>query len=57
MFSYFFLILFIYIINIGYWQVLFVTQEQLGKSKSATSTFKLLTAAVRVKFQTSDFLS
>ena len=27
-----FLIFFIYIINIGYWQVLFITQEQLGKS-------------------------
>ena len=35
-----FLILFIYIINIGHWQVLFITQEQLGKSQSATSTFK-----------------
>ena len=50
--SYFcwFLILFIYIINIGYWQVLFITQEQLGKSQSATSTFKYRgsTAAVLV---------
>ena len=35
-----FLIVFIYITNIGYWQVLFITQEQLGKSCSATSTFK-----------------
>ena len=34
------LILFIYIVNIRYWQVLFVTQEQLRKSQSATSTFK-----------------
>ena len=42
------LILFIYIINIGYWQVLFITQEHLGKFQSATFTFKLLgpTAAV-----------
>ena len=35
-----FLILFIYIINVGYWQVLFITEEQLGKSYSVTSTFK-----------------
>ena len=27
-------------INIGNWQVLFITQEQLGKSQSAISTFK-----------------
>ena len=47
-----FLILFIYIINIGYWQVLFITQEQSGKSQSATSTFKCRgsTAAVLVLF-------
>ena len=47
-----FLILFIYIINIGYWQVLFITCEQLGKSYSATSTFKsrVFTAAVLVNF-------
>ena len=45
-----FLILFIYIINIGYWQVLFITQEQLGKSQFATSTFKCRgsTAAVLI---------
>ena len=30
----------IYLINIRYWQVLFITQDQLGKSQSATSTFK-----------------
>ena len=38
-------------INIGYWQILFKTQEQLGKSQSATSTFKCRgsTAAVLVK--------
>ena len=35
-----FLILFIYIINIGHWQDLFMTCEQLRKSYSATSTFK-----------------
>ena len=45
-----FLILFIYIINIGYWQVLFITLEQSGKSYSATSTLKCRgsTAAVLV---------
>ena len=45
-----FLILVIYIIHIRYWQVLFTTQEQLGKSQSATSTFKCggSTAAVPV---------
>ena len=32
--------LFIYIINIGFWQVLFITFKQLGKSYSATSFFK-----------------
>ena len=31
---------FIYIINIGFWQVLFITFKQLGKSYSATSFFK-----------------
>ena len=35
-----FLIPFIYIINIRYWQVLFITKEQFGKSYSATSTHK-----------------
>ena len=35
-----FLMLFIYIINIGYQQVQFITQEQLGKSQPAISTFK-----------------
>ena len=35
-----FLVLFIYIINIRYWQIRFITQEQLGKSCSASSTFK-----------------
>ena len=47
-----FLKLFIYIINIRYWQVLSITQEQLGKSQSATSTFKCWgsTAAVLVQF-------
>ena len=35
-----FLVLFIYIINIRYWQVLFITLEQLEKSYFATSTFK-----------------
>ena len=35
-----FLILFIYIINIGYRQVLFITWEKRGKSYSTTSTFK-----------------
>ena len=47
-----FLILFIYIINIRYWQVLFIIQEQLGKSQSATSTFECrgTTAAVLVCF-------
>ena len=45
-----FLILFMCIINIGYWQILFITLEQLGKSYSATSTFKCWrsTAAVLV---------
>ena len=45
-----FLMLFIYIINIGYWQVLFIIQEQLEKSQSVTSTFKCRgsTAAVLV---------
>ena len=44
--------LFIYIINIRYWQVLFITLEQLGKSYFATSTFKFRgpTAAVLVIF-------
>ena len=47
-----FLKLFIYIINIRYWQVQSITQEQLGKSYSATSTFKCResTAAVLVQF-------
>ena len=47
-----FLILFIYIINIGQLQVLFIIWEQLGKSYSATSTFKCRgsTAAVLVTF-------
>ena len=47
-----FLILFIYIINIRQQQVLVITQEQLGKSYSATSTFKCwgLTAAVLAIF-------
>ena len=45
-----FLILFIYITNIGYWQILFITQEQLGISYPASSTFKcgVSTAAVLV---------
>ena len=45
-----FLILFIYIINIRYWLVLSMTQEELGKFQFATSTFKCQgsTAAVRV---------
>ena len=45
-----FLTLFFYISNIRYWQVLFITQEHLGKAYSATSTFKCWgsTAAVRV---------
>ena len=45
-----FLILIIYIINIGYWQVLFIAEEQLGKSYSATCTFKCggYTAAILV---------
>ena len=45
-----FLILFIYIISIRYWQVLFIIWEQLGESYSATSTFKCRgsTAAVLV---------
>ena len=37
---YLFLLLFIYTINIKYWQVLFITWKQIGKSYSATSTFK-----------------
>ena len=39
-----------YIISIGFWQVLFIIQEQLEKSQSATSTFKCRgsTAAVLV---------
>ena len=37
---YLFLLLFIYTIIIKYWQVLFITWEQIGKSNSATSTFK-----------------
>ena len=47
-----FLMLFIYIINIRYWQVLFITQEQLGKSYFATFTFKCRgsTAAVIVLY-------
>ena len=45
-----FLILIIYITNIGYWQVLFIAEEQLGKSYSATCTFKCggYTAAILV---------
>ena len=35
-----FLILFIYIIDTGYSQVVFITYEELGKSYSETSTFK-----------------
>ena len=35
-----FLLLFIYIINIRYWHVLFITQEKLRKSQCTTSTFK-----------------
>ena len=44
------LVPFVDIINVGYWQVLFTTKEQLEKSQSATSTFKCRgsTAAVRV---------
>ena len=38
--SFWFLILLIYAINIGQQQVLFITQKQLGKFGSATSTFK-----------------
>ena len=43
---------FIYIINIRYWQVLFITQEELGKSYFATFTFKCRgsTAAVLVLY-------
>ena len=33
-----FLILFIYMINIRYWQFLFITQEKLGKYQPLTST-------------------
>ena len=42
----------LYLINIGYWQALFVTSEQLGKSESPTSTFKFRgsTAAVLILF-------
>ena len=45
-----FLTPFIYIINTGYWQVLFITEEHLGNSSSATPTFKCQgsTAAILV---------
>ena len=37
--------LFIYIINIRYWQVRFITLEQLGKFQSVTSNFKCRASA------------
>ena len=53
------LIFFIYIINIRYWQVLFITQEQLGKSQFATSSFKCWesTAAVLVTFDVNPLIT
>ena len=47
-----FLILFIYIVNIGYWQVLFITKKQLEQSYSATFNVKCrgFTAAVLAMF-------
>ena len=47
-FSRFLILFFIYVINTGYCQFVFITQKQLGKSYSATSTFKCKGSAAAV---------